>query len=167
MKKSHVREQVKKWAAYAATKSVLTKTKQYYHEVHLPRILQKAEEYFVYLTGEKYNKIFSPSATEPFIVQRSDGLRFYSYELSQATAEQLYLSLRFALAHTFEHHYPFIIDDSFVHFDAVRTERTIALMKEIAKKRQVIFFTCHAHLLSFFTEKQMIKLTPERKENRV
>ncbi|MGH1050852.1 ATP-binding protein [Bacillus cytotoxicus] len=167
MKKSHVREQVKKWAAYAAAKAVLTKTKQYYHEVHLPRILQKAEEYFVYLTGEKYNKIFSPSATEPFIVQRSDGLRFYSYELSQATAEQLYLSLRFALAHTFEHHYPFIIDDSFVHFDAVRTERTIALMKEIAKKRQVIFFTCHAHLLSFFTEKQMIKLTPERKENRV
>nr|WP_242142064.1 MULTISPECIES: AAA family ATPase [unclassified Bacillus cereus group] len=161
MKKSHVREQVKKWAAYAAAKAVLTKTKQYYHEVQLPRILQKAEEYFVYLTGEKYGKIFSPSETEPFIVQRSDGLRFYSYELSQATAEQLYLSLRFALAHTFEHHYPFIIDDSFVHFDAVRTERTIALMKEIAKERQVIFFTCHAHLLSFFTEKQIIKLTPE------
>ncbi|MBC6976141.1 AAA family ATPase [Bacillus sp. Xin] len=167
MKKSQVREQVKKWAAYATAKTVLTKTKQYYHEVQLPRILQKAEEYFVYLTGEKYSKIFSPSEAEPFIVERSDGIRFYSHELSQATAEQLYLSLRFALARTFEHDYPFVIDDSFVHFDAIRTERTIQLIKEIAKDRQVIFFTCHAHLLSFFTEKQIIKLSRERKENKV
>ncbi|HEK9099818.1 TPA: AAA family ATPase [Bacillus pseudomycoides] len=167
MKKSQVREQVKKWAAYATAKTVLTKTKQYYHEVQLPRILQKAEEYFIYLTGEKYSKIFSPSEAEPFIVERSDGIRFYSHELSQATAEQLYLSLRFALARTFEHDYPFIIDDSFVHFDAIRTERTIQLIKEIAKDRQVIFFTCHAHLLSFFTEKQIIKLSRERKENKV
>ncbi|MGE7857944.1 AAA family ATPase [Bacillus sp. NPDC094064] len=165
MKKAQVREQVKKWAAYAAAKTVLTKTKQYYHEVHLPRILQKSEEYFVYLTGGRYSKIFSPSEAEPFIVERNDGMRFYSHELSQATAEQLYLSLRFALAKTFEHDYPFIIDDSFVHFDAVRTNRTIELIKEIAKDRQVIFFTCHAHLLAFFTEKQIIKLTHMRKEN--
>ncbi|MGG0154721.1 AAA family ATPase [Bacillus mycoides] len=165
MKKSQVREQVKKWAAYAAAKTVLTKTKQYYHEVHLPRILQKSEEYFVYLTGGRYSKIFSPSEAEPFIVERNDGMRFYSHELSQATAEQLYLSLRFALAKTFEHDYPFIIDDSFVHFDAVRTNRTIELIKEIAKDRQVIFFTCHAHLLTYFTENEIIKLTHKRKEN--
>ncbi|AKR08119.1 DNA double-strand break repair Rad50 ATPase [Bacillus thuringiensis] len=165
MKKAQVREQVKKWAAYAAAKTVLTKTKQYYHEVHLPRILQKSEEYFVYLTGGRYSKIFSPSESEPFIVERNDGMRFYSHELSQATAEQLYLSLRFALAKTFEHDYPFIIDDSFVHFDAVRTNRTIELIKEIAKDRQVIFFTCHTHLLAYFTEKQIIKLTHMRKEN--
>lgn len=165
MKKAQVREQVKKWAAYAAAKTVLTKTKQYYHEVHLPRILQKSEEYFVYLTDGRYSKIFSPSEAEPFIVERNDGMRFYSHELSQATAEQLYLSLRFALAKTFEHDYPFIIDDSFVHFDAVRTNRTIELIKEIAKDRQVIFFTCHAHLLAYFTEKQIIKLTHMRKEN--
>ncbi|OOR30752.1 ATP-binding protein [Bacillus cereus] len=165
MKKSQVREQVKKWAAYAAAKTVLTKTKQYYHEVHLPRILQKSEEYFVYLTGGRYSKIFSPSEAEPFIVERNDGMRFYSHELSQATAEQLYLSLRFALAKTFEHDYPFIIDDSFVHFDVVRTNRTIELIKEIAKDRQVIFFTCHAHLLTYFTENEIIKLTRKRKEN--
>lgn len=165
MKKAQVREQVKKWAAYAAAKTVLTKTKQYYHEVHLPRILQKSEEYFVYLTGGRYSKIFSPSEAEPFVVERNDGIRFYSHELSQATAEQLYLSLRFALAKTFEHDYPFIIDDSFVHFDAVRTDRTIELIKEIAKDRQVIFFTCNAHLLAYFTEKQIIKLTHKRKEN--
>lgn len=165
MKKAQVREQVKRWAAYAAAKTVLTKTKQYYHEVHLPRILQKSEEYFVYLTGGRYSKIFSPSEAEPFIVERNDGIRFYSHELSQATAEQLYLSLRFALAKTFEHDYPFIIDDSFVHFDVVRTNRTIELIKEIAKDRQVIFFTCHAHLLTYFTEERIIKLTHKRKEN--
>lgn len=165
LKKSKVREQVKKWAAYATAKTVLTKTKQYYHDVQLPRILQKAEAYFVYLTGGQYVKIFSPSETEPFIVERLDGIRFDSQELSQATAEQLYLSLRFALAQTFEHDYPFIIDDSFVHFDARRTERTIELIKEIAKDRQVIFFTCHTHVLSLFAENQVINLMREHKEN--
>lgn len=74
--KAQVREQVKKWAAYAAAKTVLTKTKQYYHEVHLPRILQKSEEYFVYLTGGRYSKIFSPSEAEPLVVERNDGIRF-------------------------------------------------------------------------------------------
>lgn len=159
LKKSQVREQVKKWAAYAGAKAVLSKTKKYYHEVQLPRILQKAEEYFIYLTGGNYIKVFSPDAEEPFIVERQDGLRFYSHELSQATAEQLYLSLRFALAHTFEGQYPFIIDDSFVHFDVLRTERTVHLMKELAKERQVIFFTCHKHLLGFFGEGEIQRLT--------
>ncbi|MCQ6575358.1 hypothetical protein, partial [Bacillus wiedmannii] len=76
-KKAQVREQVKKSAAYAAAKTVLKKTKLYYHEIHLPSILQKSEEYFVYLTGGRYIKIFSPSETEQFIVERNDGMRFY------------------------------------------------------------------------------------------
>lgn len=159
MKVSHLRQQVKKWATFAVAKSVLTKTKKYYHEVQLPRILQKAEEYFIYLTDGNYTKVFSPSAEEPFIVMRKDGTQFYSEELSQATAEQLYLSLRFALAHTFEHVYPFIIDDGFVHFDEGRTKRTIQLIKKLAKERQVIFFTCHAHLLSLFEEGQVKRLS--------
>ena len=54
-KKAQVREQVKKWVLMRP-QTVLTKTKQYYHEVHLPRILQKSEEYFVYLTGGRYSK---------------------------------------------------------------------------------------------------------------
>ncbi|CAM4082573.1 hypothetical protein BAMA_16660 [Bacillus manliponensis] len=159
MKVSNLRQQVKKWATFAVAKSVLTKTKKYYHEVQLPRILQKAEEYFIYLTDENYTKVFSPSAEEPFIVVRKDGTQFYSDELSQATAEQLYLSLRFALANTFEHVYPFIIDDGFVHFDEGRTKRTIQLIKKFAAERQVIFFTCHAHLLSLFEEEQVKRLS--------
>jgi uncharacterized protein YhaN len=161
VKKSQLREQMKRWASYAAAKAMLINTKERYHNVRLPQILQTAEQYFRYITNETYIRLFAPTTEQSFIVERKDGLRFSAGELSQATAEQLYLSLRLALAHTFEVNMPLVVDDSFVHFDAERTKRTIALLRTISKTRQVLFFTCHTHLLSFFMEDETIRLQEE------
>ncbi|MFD3447259.1 AAA family ATPase [Microbacteriaceae bacterium 4G12] len=160
MKRSQLREQVKHWAAYAAARAMLTKTKKQYHEVRLPQILEKAEQYFIYVTDGQYIRVFAPTEEQSFLVERKDGQRFNSSELSQATAEQLYLSLRLALAETFatSTKLPLIVDDSFVHFDKERTERTLALLKELSIGRQVIFFTCHPHLLTYFEEANVQKL---------
>ncbi|MFX3624152.1 MAG: AAA family ATPase [Ectobacillus sp.] len=161
-KKSQLREYMKKWAAYATAKAVLTKTKAHYHEVRLPRILETAEQYFCYLTNGEYSRLFSPTAEQSFVAERKDGVRFYGYELSQATAEQLYLSLRFALADMFEAQCPLIVDDSFVHFDTERTVRAMALLKKRAANRQVLFFTCHAHILPLFAGEEIVKLEGQR-----
>jgi uncharacterized protein YhaN len=158
MKKTKLREQMKKWGAYAAAKAILTKTKEQYHEVRLPRVLETAEQYFRYVTNEKYVRLFAPAAEQSFIAEREDGMRFSAHELSQATAEQLYLSLRLALTDTFDANVPLIVDDSFVHFDRERTERALSLLRIIAKKRQVLFFTCHTHLLPFFSDSETISL---------
>ncbi|MDV2887592.1 hypothetical protein RYX45_20680, partial [Alkalihalophilus pseudofirmus] len=74
---------------------------------------------------------------------------FEANELSQATTEQLYVSIRLALATTLYENYqfPIIIDDSFVNFDAGRTRKVIELLKKLAGN-QILFFTCHEHLLS-------------------
>lgn len=157
-KKAQLREQMKKWAAYRTAKSILTKTKEQYHEVRFPRILETAEQYFRYVTKEQYVRLFAPTAEQVFIVERADGIRFFAHELSQATAEQLYLSLRLALADTFDAQVPLVIDDSFVHFDHGRTERTLSLLRMISEKRQVLFFTCHTHLLPFFAHSETVHL---------
>jgi uncharacterized protein YhaN len=161
LKKSQLREQAKKWAAYAVAKTILLKTKEQYHKERLPRTLSIAERYFEYLTEGEYKAVYAPNASEPFIVERIDGTQFYANELSQATAEQLYLSLRLALAKTYEAaiKYPLIIDDSFVNFDLPRTERALSLLQDIASERQIFFFTCHEHILNFFDKEQIADLT--------
>src|SRR5699024_6768751 len=69
---------------------------------------------------------------------------FSPIELSKGTRDQLYIAIRLAMGqHTQEKMpFPFIFDDSFVHFDANRTERMIQLMLRVSMEQQVIVFTC-------------------------
>ncbi|WP_129726598.1 ATP-binding protein [Ectobacillus funiculus] len=159
-KRSQLRELVKKWSAYAVAKAALQNTTARYYKERLPLILKKAERYFTYVTNGQYTRLLTPSAEQALQVERKDGQRFFCHELSQATTEQVYLSLRLALAcaYDMQESYPLIIDDSFVHFDAVRTKQTIELIKEIVRERQVIVFTCHPHLLSHFSGDTVIVL---------
>ncbi|WP_379970096.1 AAA family ATPase [Ectobacillus sp. sgz5001026] len=161
-KKSIIREQMKQWAAYATAKNVLMKTKERYQQVKLPRMLERAEKYFNHVTSGQYVKLFVPNQEQSFLVERYDGMRFAAYELSQATAEQLYLCLRFALADTFDGNIPLIIDDSFVHFDKVRTKQTLSLLRDLSSTRQILFFTCHEGFLSYFSEDETIRLQEKR-----
>ncbi|MDT2193260.1 hypothetical protein [Paenibacillus larvae] len=68
--------------------------------------------------------------------------------MSRGTAEQLYLSMRFALADEYRNKavLPLILDDIFVNFDPVRTRRCLGLLKILRKDRQILLFTCHSHI---------------------
>jgi uncharacterized protein YhaN len=51
---------------------------------------------------------------------------------------------------------PLLLDDVFVNFDAPRTEAAIDLLQEVAEGgQQVLFFTCHQHVVSQFEERGM------------
>jgi uncharacterized protein YhaN len=160
MKKAQIKEKIKRWGALVIAKQVLTETKQKYQEERLPHMMSHAEKYFSFLTDGEYVRIFAPNADQMFVVERHDGQRFFATEVSQGTAEQLYLALRLALAKTYEaaEKYPLIVDDSFVNFDKKRTERAIMLIHEVAKERQVLFFTCHEHLLPLFPRETITNL---------
>ena len=162
LKKANFQENAKNWAVYAIAKDILTKTIEQYRTIRLPQLLVQAEEYLKILTEEKYVKIYSSSnnETDGFTIERWDGVRFTPNELSQATAEQLYVAIRFALAKTMDQDtaFPLIIDDSFVNFDGKRSEKAISLLREISREHQVLFFTCHQHILSYFSNEEVIEL---------
>ncbi len=64
--------------------------------------------------------------------------------LSGGTLDELYLCLRLAICDTiFEKPVPIILDDVFVNYDDTRLAKMLARLREIAKERQVILFTCH------------------------
>jgi uncharacterized protein YhaN len=122
-------------------------------------MLSKAEEYLLFLTNGRYHRIHLQESGPGFLVERKDRTIFEANELSQATTEQLYVAIRLAFAVTLyeKYQFPIIIDDSFVNFDEQRTEKVIELLKGM-ERNQLLFFTCHKHLLQYFDRKNVLLL---------
>jgi uncharacterized protein YhaN len=63
---------------------------------------------------------------------------------SDGTVDQLYLALRLAVAKTLSPDAPLVLDDALVRFDDQRLAAAMALLKEEAKSKQVLLFTCQS-----------------------
>lgn len=157
--KDEFQGEVKIWGKYAAAKHFLNQTVNAYKDKQLPVMLRKAEEYFASLTDNQYVRILPKEEGIGFLVERQDNTYFEAKELSRGTAEQLYVAIRLALTQTFYEKYPLpiIIDDSFVNFDNKRTKKVLELLKS-CRNNQLLFFTCHTHLLEHFPDGQIHSL---------
>lgn len=146
LSKSTLQRHARKWAVYATAQHLLTKTMDFYRNVKLPKVLERATEHFCFLTGGNYVGVHDTKLERKIIVEHQDGTMFEPKELSQATVEQLYIAIRFAVAQVWseEQTLPFMMDDSFVNFDQKRSDLAIQLMNRLAEQgNQFIFFTCH------------------------
>ncbi|MET3659112.1 ATP-binding protein [Sporosarcina psychrophila] len=144
MKKSELVELVKKWSERKAITEAIRRTMSELKEKKLPEVLEAAEKMFCELTGGNYESL-SVTETGHFEVVAKNGMRYPIVELSQATKEQAYISLRLALAASIMNTAPFplMLDDPFVHFDEERLSRMIELLDNLQNKHQFIYFTCH------------------------
>jgi uncharacterized protein YhaN len=158
-KKYELEVEAMDWAVFRLAQDILAQTIEKYKNIHLPRMLSKAEEFLSFLTDGNYQKILLQKSGSGFLIERRDHTIFEANELSQATTEQVYVSIRLALALTLfeKYHFPIIIDDSFVNFDARRTQKVIELLKKL-DQNQILFFTCHMHLLEYFQQDNIIYL---------
>ncbi|MFC4714009.1 ATP-binding protein [Planococcus dechangensis] len=163
-KKTEFQEAAKEWAINKAIVEAFRQTMEELKETKLPAVLALSESYFERLTDGAYVRLaLTPEGD--FEAQRRDGLRFRVIELSQATKEQAYLALRFALASTLKdsHPFPILMDDPFVHFDRRRGTQVIKLVEELQTDHQFIYFTCHEAMLDAWPEAQQIDVAnPER-----
>jgi uncharacterized protein YhaN len=157
--KAELDEEAKEWARFALAKELLNKTVRIFNDEKLPAVIEKAEEYLSFLTDGNYLRIVPKENGNGFYIHRKDYSVFEANELSQATMEQVYVAIRLALVTTIykKKPFPIIIDDSFVNFDHIRTSRVLQLLKQLTNN-QVLFFTCHRHLLDYFTNSQIIRL---------
>ncbi|WP_270577816.1 ATP-binding protein [Caldibacillus thermoamylovorans] len=158
--KYELEEMARTWAVFQTAKYVLQKGMEKYKVERLPKVLLQASKYFSFITDGAYKQIFLDQESDQLFVERKDGMLFTPNEVSQATGEQLYISLRFALAvlsHK-QNPYPFIIDDGFVHFDEDRRDQMMYLLKEISAESgvQILFFTCHNIFKSYFDRQHSV-----------
>lgn len=106
-----------------------------------PDIIRAAKGYFATLTGHRYATI--KVSDDGVAVVDTTGTEYAVPELSQGTAEQLYVALRLGFARVMSQTIalPLLIDDGFVNFDNVRRSRMIELLGQVAKSNQVLYFT--------------------------
>ncbi|MEK5522264.1 ATP-binding protein [Heyndrickxia sp. FSL W8-0423] len=162
--KSIFNDKAKEWAKIALAKEIIHRTMERMKKERFPKVLEKAEEFLNYLTDGEYIRLFL-KPTGQFLVERVDQLSFEPDELSQATAEQVYVALRLALVEVLQDEYPFplIIDDGFVNFDNERTKRIVQLLLSRSQTSQILYFTCHQHILQLFPQKNIYMLNEEHR----
>jgi len=66
--------------------------------------------------------------------------------MSRGTLEQIYMSMRIAIAETVDrdgYKMPIILDEVFVNWDKDRMKNALHTLKDIGLERQIIYMTCH------------------------
>ena len=137
-------------ADYSVLSKVLTALEASHSKMQrdfTPAINKMASEYFAFLTDNKYSKIF---CNEEFNLRIEADIPRESGFFSGGTVDQLYLSLRLALIDMlFKNSSTFIIlDQPFLQYDALRTEKALNLLQNLTDNRQILLFTADEKVFS-------------------
>ena len=111
-----------------------------------PALGRRAGEIMARLTGGKYAELSFDRALDATAKRSGDTIAHERAFLSEGSTDQLYLALRLAicqLALPEGCSCPLVLDDALVNFDDERMGYALELLREIAKERQVILFSCH------------------------
>lgn len=134
-----------RYVATALAVRLLDRARERYERERQPEVTRVAGAVFSEMTGGRYSGIRVPlDGSGIAVVSPSGGLRPVA-ELSTGTAQQLYLAMRVGFLASLEagRSLPVLMDDVVVNFDAERRAGAAAAIAELARTRQVVFFTCH------------------------
>jgi len=107
-----------------------------------PRITRKAQALLSRMTDGRYHSV---TMRDDFSLQAGAMQEETLHDAlwrSDGTMDQLYLSLRLAVAEELTPNAPLILDDALVRFDDQRMRAAVSILQELAQNRQVICFTC-------------------------
>jgi uncharacterized protein YhaN len=156
---ARIDEAAEQWAVITLCSALLDETRKIYETERQPEVLRQASSFFQVMTEGRYVRVIAPLDGGDIQVERTDGTRLAPQHLSRGTAEQLYLSMRFALVREYANHVdplPVVFDDIFVNFDPDRSRTSLKALRELCTTHQVLLFTCHPHLV-----KQVEETIPE------
>lgn len=167
-KKTELAELAYKWSVNKAVSEAIRQTISNLKENRLPSVLEKAQQFFKHLTNGRYEGL-EVNEAGTFEVVHEKGMRYQIVELSQATKEQAYIAMRFALAESLLDSVPFplVMDDPFVHFDRFRVKQMVQLMTDLEKQHQFLYFTCHEEMTTIWSHAHIIDVASLQKERRV
>ena len=137
--------------ACSVASEVLAEIDQEHHSLYLPKMQQAASEFFSRMTAGAYLAVNLVDGWPQRITAVDRTERQVDVDkLSRGTADQLYFSLRLALASALSGRtfLPMILDDPFVNFDADRFEEAVATILELARLGRQIIYLTHSPLLS-------------------
>ncbi|MDQ6419038.1 AAA family ATPase [Paenibacillus sp. LHD-117] len=157
-----------RYAVLAVGRALIRQTRKRFEEERQPVVLRNASSYMSLLTDGRYTRVHASDNQAGVTVERSDQTRLDGGRLSRGTAEQLYLSMRLALAQEAagSARLPMLLDDLFVNFDRVRLRAAAGLINSLSEERQLLLFTCHEHvrdeLLAACEGARLVDMTTQR-----
>ena len=142
------------WYALQYEENAIRQMRERFEKDNISGTLRTASSYLHRMTAGRYHKIWAPLGEGFLCVDDEYNRTFRVEQLSGGTREQLFLSIRFALAREFADRgieLPMVMDDLFVNFDEERTDAAMDCLLELARSgQQILFFTCHQHLAERF-----------------
>ena len=130
-----------------------------FSKMHQPEVLQRASYYLSILTDGKYSELdLDQDTSEITVLTQSGKYRTpRAARLSQATREQIYLSIRLSVIESFDEErevMPITLDEALITWDKNRLTAGLDLLAQIARKRQILIFTCHDFIVDTMRENQ-------------
>lgn len=149
--RSELATAVDRWAPLVLAQALMKRAIDKFEREHQPAMLGEVERLFRQLTLERYAGIERKLDEHgTLVVVEQNGSRKEPMALSTGTREQLYLAIRLA----YITHYcrdaeplPIVMDDVLVNFDDDRAVQTLKVLQEIAANVQILFLTCHQHVV--------------------
>ena len=109
-----------------------------------PRIAERAGELMSAMTEGRYDRLSIGEDLSLRAGARQEDTLHEALWRSDGTIDQLYLSLRLAVAEELLPKGPLVLDDALVRFDDRRLQAAMDILHREAEERQVILFTCHS-----------------------
>jgi uncharacterized protein YhaN len=138
----------REYRVVSTAKALVSETLRAYVRDRQPAVLANGSQAFAAVTSGRYTRVEQDGegALESVVVIRRDGSRLTPDQLSTGTQQQLYLSIRLALADMSAGNaesLPMIMDDCLVNFDPQRAAAVAGLLAERSAGGQCLLFTCH------------------------
>ncbi len=130
------------YAAVELAQETLEEAQHQLRSRFAPRIVQGAKERMALLTGGRYDRLSLTAELSVNAAARDENVQREGFRRSDGTLDQLYLSLRLAVAEALMAGGPLILDDALVRFDDTRLKAALALLQQEAQTRQILLFTC-------------------------
>ena len=135
----------KEYDAIALAMEVLALSSSTLQTRFSPALGERAASIFTNLTGGRYNRVLLDRSMTPS-AQQADQLSPHEAEqLSQGTADQLYLAVRLAICEMVlpsDKAVPILLDDALVNFDDQRMAAALDYLLEVSARHQILLFTC-------------------------
>ena len=151
-KRSRLAAEVDRYMPLVYARHLLNAAVSRFEKDNQPEMIATVSRLLGQMTGGKYIEFDrSGGGKQNVLIRQADGVERTPDQLSTGTREQLYLAIRLAyVLHYCEKNQPLpiIIDDVLVNFDDARAKQTIAALADISQSAQVLFFTCHPHMVA-------------------
>ena len=146
------RSAIRPWARLKLAHALLQESLNRFRERAQAPMVASASSYFSLMTGGAYERLVTDESDDrpALCAQRAGGSRIGIEEMSEGTADQLYLALRLAaleLRRSSHPQMPLILDDALVTSDDERAANILQALARFAEHGQVMIFTHHRHLI--------------------